>query len=364
MRHAMIMAGGSGTRLWPLSRKSLPKQLMPVVKGKSLLEKSAERLDGLTPKENLYVCAGQAHQKAVLGLLPDLKKEQFIGEPIGRDTLNALALSMALISRRDPRAVVAVFTADHLIEPVADFQKVVRAGFDLVEENPDTLVTFGIAPTEAATGYGYLELGPAINDSACLVKRFKEKPAKEKAADYYKAGPSAFLWNSGMFLWRAATFMECVARYEPENHGIIQKIVQTAGTDAFAATLDRLFPTLKKISVDFAVMEPASQDSDFKVAALPMRLIWKDIGSWEAFADIYASDSDGNALTETAKVLHQSRNTFLHSSDPSHTLVAVGLHDLIVVHTDDATLICKKGHDQEIKAVLEKIAARGSGKLL
>ena len=191
MRYAVIIAGGSGTRLWPMSRAALPKQLIPFIGGRSLLEIAVERLEGLLPPERCFVCAGQAHAEAIARALPQLGPEQFLGEPCGRDTLNAVGFSAAVLARRDPEAMIGVFTADHIIEPVDQFQAIVDAGYALVERHPETLLTFGIAPTGPATGYGYLELGEAFDGSARRLRQFREKPDLETARQYVAAGPGA-----------------------------------------------------------------------------------------------------------------------------------------------------------------------------
>ena len=230
MRYALIIAGGSGTRLWPMSRGTLPKQLIPFISGKSLLEIAYERLEGLVPADRRFICAGEKHAQVILDAIPGLTQEQFLGEPTGRDTVNAVGFGAAVIAKHDPDAVIAVFTADHLIRPVDRFQQIIAQGFEVAENHPETLVTFGIAPTQAATGYGYLELGEPLGPTARVVERFKEKPDEATAQGYFAAGPDRYLWNSGMFVWRAETLLECLRRYEPASAAGLARVAEAWGS--------------------------------------------------------------------------------------------------------------------------------------
>jgi len=356
MRYALIMAGGSGTRLWPMSRASLPKQLIPFINGKSLLQLAFDRLEGLVPAQNRYICAGQGHEAMIREAL-SLPAEQFLGEPTGRDTLNAVGYSAAIIARRDPEAVIAVFTADHIIEPIDQFLKIVDHGFRLAEQQANTLVTFGIAPTAAATGFGYLQLGEAVDESARVVQQFKEKPALETAQQYFEAGPERYLWNSGMFVWRASTLLDCICRYTPENLAGISKIAAAWDTPQQSAVLDEVFPCLAKISVDFAVMEPASRDPLVRVAAVPMPLTWLDVGSWPMFGETCQKDEQGNT-TAARTLLLNTRNTLAASNDPEHLIATIGCEDLIVIHTPDATLVCHKDRAESIKELHRLVGER------
>jgi mannose-1-phosphate guanylyltransferase len=364
MRHALIIAGGSGTRLWPMSRAARPKQLIPLVGGKSLLQLAFERLNGLIPVENRCICAGQQHAALIRQALPGLRAEQFLGEPEGRDTLNAVGYGAAVIAQRDPDAVIAVFTADHIIEPREVFQRVVDHGCRLVEQHASTLVTFGIAPTSPSTAYGYLELGAPIDDEARVVARFKEKPDAATAQAYFEAGTSRYLWNSGMFVWRAATLLDCIHRYEPATHNGLQEIAAAAGTPGAEPVLARVFPTLKKISVDYAVMEPASRDPQWRVAALPMPLHWLDVGSWPAFATTCPSDGAGNALGTNQAIILDTRGTLVASSDPGHLIAALGCDDLMIIHTPDATLVCRKDRAESIKELHREVGRRFGSEFL
>lgn len=361
MRYALIIAGGSGTRLWPMSRDTAPKQLLPFIGGKTLVEIAARRLEGLVPAAQRYICAAGRHEPLIRAVLPELGPGQFLGEPCGRDTLNAVGFSAAVLARHDPEAVIAVFTADHIIEPVDQFLRIVETGYQVAERHPETLVTFGIAPTHAATGYGYLQLGKAIDGRAHAVEQFKEKPDAATAARYFQAGPDHYLWNSGMFVWRAATLLDCIARYRPENAAGIRKIAAAWGTPEQTPVLEAVYPTLAKISVDFAVMEPASRDDAVKVAAVPMPLQWLDVGSWSSFAATCPRDPAGNAHAATA-LLHDSAGNLLASSDPNHLIAAIGCRDLMVIHTPDATLVCPADRAEAVKEVQKMVAERFGGK--
>lgn len=358
MRHALIIAGGSGTRLWPMSRADRPKQLIPFINGRSLIEVAWQHLDGLIDVERRYVCAGRTHRDGIRRALHQLPPANYIAEPVGRDTLNAVALSTAIIAQRDPAAVIAILTADHVIEPVERFQQIISRGFELAEAQPQTLVTFGITPTHAATGYGYLELADPLGEHARRVRKFKEKPDAATADHYIKAGPEHYLWNSGMFIWQARTLRDCVRRYHPDSYAAVQRLADAWGQPGYDALLDEIYPKLRKISVDYAVMEPASQDPAVQVAAVPMPLKWLDVGSWPSFAATCAKDREGNALAAAEHLLFDTRSTLVASDDPDHLIAAIGCDNLIIIHTADATLVCPADRAQDIKKLHEQLAKR------
>jgi mannose-1-phosphate guanylyltransferase len=358
MRYAVILAGGSGTRLWPMSRERLPKQLIPFMDGKSLLAVAYRRIEGLVPEGNRYVCGNEAHRDIVRNDLPGLAPARFIGEPEGRDTLNALAYSCAVLNRIDPDAVVAVFTADHLITPEDTFRDVVRKGYETAELMPETLVTFGISPTRPATAYGYLELGAVYENGSRRVSRFVEKPDLEAAIRYTDAGPDRYLWNSGMFVWRAKTFLECVRRFVPDSEAAFDRISEAWGTSRFGEVVGREYPALRKISVDFAVMQPASTSAVVSVASLPMAVDWMDIGSWPAYGLTRRKDGNGNTQSAERHIIMDSKDCLVVSEDRGHLVAVLGCKDLIVIHTGDATLVCSREHAEDIKKLRAEAEAR------
>jgi len=354
----MIMAGGSGTRLWPMSRRGTPKQLIPFLDGRSLLQMAWERLEGLIPPERVYVCAPEEHRRSIAAALPDLHPGNYIGEPSGRDTLNAVGLSATVIGLHDPDALFAAVTADHIIGPKEAFQQFVAHGFDVCERDPRAMVTFGITPTAPATGFGYLELGERRAAGVYAVRQFREKPGLATARQFYDAGPERFLWNSGMFVWRAGTLLECIRRFEPSTAEGLEAIGRAWDGPERAGTLEQTYGHFRKISVDYALMEPASRDPAFRVVAVPMRIEWMDVGNWSSFAKTCPADPAGNRLSARRAIVQDSRDTLVASSDPAHLIAVIGCEGLMVIHTPDATLVCPADQAEAVKDLTQTINER------
>jgi len=366
MEYGVIMAGGLGTRLWPLSRQKFPKQLLPVKTGKSLLQLAFDRLVATLPAERIYVCTAEQHRAAVLENLPQLPPANVLGEPEPRDTANAVGFPAAVLHKMDKDAVFSVVTADHVIEPVETFSKCMRAGFDAVAQNPKSLVTFGIVPTHGHTGLGYIQRGDAINEASpdvvnvYQVLAFKEKPDKPTADRYVESG--RFYWNSGMFVWRADTVLEQLAAHLPQSYQGLQKVASAWGTPDQQKVLAEVYPRLPKISIDYAVMEPASHRKAVVVVEMPVK--WLDVGSYPALAETLDVDDHDNTTDARQLVTIDSDGNIIVSRDPDHLVSVIGLSDMIVIHTADVTMVCPQSEAQRVKELVAKVKEKYGEKYL
>ncbi len=347
MRHAVIMAGGAGVRLWPLSRKDRPKQILRLFSGTSLLRQSYERVAALMKPEQINVITNRSHLPIVSQELPELSSANVIGEPEGRDTANAVGLTAAILARRDPEAVIGIFTADHIITPMDRFCAAVEAAYETAEREEDALVTMGIRPTRADTNYGYVWRGRRVVEGVFEVKKFTEKPNVAKAMKYVASGE--YYWNSGMFTWRASAILAQLKKHLPQSYDAIARIADAWTTEDRTATIESLYPKLMKISVDFAVMERAD-----RVLVVEMSCHWVDVGSWPAIESIINSDDDGN-VSACSEVIHLGSRGNIVVSEEKHLIATIGVDDLVIVHSPDATLICKKRDATGIKELVDNV---------
>jgi mannose-1-phosphate guanylyltransferase len=369
MRYAMIMAGGSGTRLWPMSRDGQPKQLIKFIhrpdtdddRTVSLLEIAAERASKLVPPDKQYICTGERYRSQIRDGLPSFDDAHILGEPQPRDTVNAVAFAAAVFAKEDPDAVFSVLTADQLIEPDEVFIAAMDLGYSIVEGNPSRLVTFGIKPDHPATGYGYIEHGAVLKDlkdqpieGAFTVARFIEKPPLEKAEAYVQSG--RFDWNAGMFIFHAGTFLKLYERFMPDNAKLIRRLSDAWGTDQQQTVLDEIYPKLAKTSVDYGIMEPAANEDDVSIVGVKMDITWLDVGSWPAYGETIPPDAHGNKAAGVNIASYESKNNIvIAETDPDHTIALIGCEDLIVIRTDRATLVVPKDRAQDIKKLHDEL---------
>ncbi len=353
MRYVLIVAGGSGKRLWPLSRQDMPKQLLKVVNGKSLLRIAYERLAGIVPPEAVLVCTGADYASVVQAELPEVDPANILGEPEGRDSLNAVAWPAAVLAARDPDAVIAVVTADQIMHPVSVFHQALEEGFALAEERPDALVTFGVVPTSPHTGYGYLHRGAALpgHPDICSVVEFKEKPDLETAAEYVASGE--YWWNSGMFVWRARTLLDQLALLQPPTHAAVTELA------AAPERLTEIYPRLVKISVDYAVMEPVSQgQGTAEVVAVRLPITWHDVGGFAALGDQLPRDAEGNARHGVSVLVDARDNLVINNAEDGRLVAVVGLSDTVIVQTPQITLVCPITQAERIKELVAEVTAQ------
>ncbi|MGH3860074.1 mannose-1-phosphate guanylyltransferase [Actinokineospora sp.] len=357
--HIVVPAGGSGTRLWPLSRAGNPKFLHALTgTDRSLLQATFDRLAPLSSPENLFVVTGAAHAAGVARQLPDLPERNILVEPLARDSCAAIALAAAVIDKRSPGAVMASFAADHLITDGEEFAHTVSRAVDGARDG--LLMTIGITPTRAETGYGYLHCSePAQRSVIQKVLEFKEKPSKDVATRYVESG--SYLWNASMFVWRTDVFLAELTARRPDVAKPILAIAAAWDTPEQEAVLAELWPSVPKVAVEYAVMEPAAADG--LVATVPGDFGWSDIGDFETLGDLLGTDvGEGGRLFVTAG---GKANVVVVDGDgvivvPAHRLVAtLGVNDLIIVDTDDAVLVCRRDRAQDIKRLTEILRERG-----
>jgi mannose-1-phosphate guanylyltransferase len=353
MRYVLILAGGSGKRLWPLSRQDMPKQLLKVLGGKSLLRIAYERLDGVVPPERILVCTGADYAHVVADELPEVLPENVLGEPEGRDSLNAVAWPAAVLAARDPDAVVAVVTADQIMHPLEAFQAALTEGFAVVEEDPLALVTFGVVPTSPHTGYGYLRHTDPLPDhpEVRVVAEFREKPDLATAEAYLASG--SYWWNAGMFVWRATTLLDQLAELHPGTHAQIT---------ALAAAPDRLaelYPQLQKISVDYAVMEPASQGrTSAHVVAVRLPITWHDVGGFASLSEQLPRDGQGNATQGVSVLVDARDNLVINHAEDGRLVAVVWMSNTVIVQTPQITLVCPVSEAERIKELVAEVTER------
>jgi|YNPNPStandDraft_1061719.scaffolds.fasta_scaffold01272_6 mannose-1-phosphate guanylyltransferase len=354
--YALIMAGGGGTRLWPLSRRQRPKQALALVGERTMFEHAIDRIAPLFQPEEIFVVTGEDQVASLLLQAPELSAGNFIVEPLARGTAPAIGLGALHLRRRDPQAVMAVLTADHFIRDAERFRQALSAAAQVAEQG--YLVTLGITPAFPSTGYGYIKQGEPLMTADGLqvfrAERFTEKPGAETAFQMVESG--LYSWNSGMFIWRVERIMEEFARQMPDLYDALMQIEGVLGTPAYEPTLRRVWPQVAAQTIDYGVMEGATE-----VAVIPVDIGWSDVGNWSSIREILPADADGNVIVGEHVGL-DTQGTIVFGG---HRLVAtIGLQDMVIVDTEDAVLVCPLAREQEVRTLVQRLQEAGRQELL
>jgi len=354
--HAVIMAGGGGTRFWPRSRAVRPKQFLALTGSRTLLQVAFDRIEAVSGPERRWVISGSAMAPLVRQQLPDLLPDRLVAEPMGRDTAPCIGLGAALVARADPEAAMVVTPADHVIEPLAVFHKIVLAAAGLAHEHEDALVTFGIVPNHPATGFGYIERGEVVGGrngvEAFRIKAFKEKPDVETAKHYLTTG--RYYWNSGIFVWRAKAILTELARLHPALHDAVRRVADAWDSPQRDEVFRREYEPLKRISIDYAVMEHCRFG-----LVLPAPFAWDDVGSWPALERHFPQDSSGNTVQGIEHLsLDSQRCIVIGDGTPGQATATVGVSDLLVVRDGNAVLVARRDDEAGIKKLVEMLKER------
>ena len=349
MNYAVIMAGGAGKRLWPLSRRKRPKQVLKLIDGETLLRICYQRLTGIFEDQNIIVLTNANFVETVRDDLPELPKGNIIAEPAMRDTASAIGLAATILHKQDADSKMAIVTADQLLQPVECFQQAMQSALNFVDDHPEALLTFGIQPTFPSTQLGYIKFGQdSLQSGVHKIEAFREKPNHDTAKQYVEEG--SYAWNSGLFVWKCTTILDNLKEYVPDCVEPLAKIRSAWGEPNQQAILDAWFPKMPKISIDYAVMEKSSC-----VYGISLDCQWHDLGSFGALRGIIQPGTDGNTVISGHTVFLDSSNNVVVTEDNGHMLALIGVEDMIVAHSPDATLVCPVEHADCLKELLEKI---------
>jgi mannose-1-phosphate guanylyltransferase len=361
--YPVILAGGRGTRFWPLSRKRRAKQLLPLDGKESMIQQTVSRLAPLTPSRRFWVITNDDLRPALLKQLPKLDKRQVLAEPVGRNTAPAIGLAAFLLLRTNAEAVIGMFPSDHVIADEKRYRETIERGAALAAAG-ENIVVMGIQPNRPETGYGYIEAGADFGGDARRVRRFTEKPDAARAAEFVAAGN--YYWNSGMFLWRAATLANALREHLPKTAAVLEEIAAAFGTRRFESTFCELYPKCENISIDYAVLEPRSAKGEkaSNLFCLPANFGWNDLGSWTALHEHHSAKSraeDRNVIASTGSFTLNANGNYIHA--PGKFVAAVGVNDIVVVETDDALLITTRERAQDVGKVVKYLDEKKLAKL-
>ncbi len=354
--YAIILAGGTGTRLWPRSRRGRPKQLLDLMSARTMLQQTYDRIAPLLPPENVYVITNQAYVNEICAQLPHIPPPQVIGEPEGRGTAPAIGYAATVLRAYDPAAVMVVLPADHFIPREAEFHAAVSAAEQVAAQ--DLLVTFGIKPSYGETGYGYIEAGQELARTGGLIAykvcRFTEKPDPQAAAQFVASGN--YYWNSGMFIWRVPVILEEFERYLPQQAALLRELAAVQRTADESEAFDRIWRRLANVTIDYGIMEKSD-----RVAVLPLDAGWSDVGNWATLLDLLPGDGNQNVIIGD-HIGVDTQSSLIYSND--RLIATVGLENMIVVDTGDVVLVCHKEDAQKVKHLVDELKRRQQEKYL
>ena len=361
--YPVILAGGRGTRFWPLSRKKRAKQLLALDGKQTMIQQTVARLLPLASPKKFWIISNEDLRTAITKQLPKLPKAQVLAEPVGRNTAPAIGLAAFLLLRENPEAVLGLFPSDHVIGDEDRYRETLKRGIEIAAAGAN-IVVLGIRPNRAETGYGYIEAGSAFRGEALRVRRFTEKPDAKKAAEFVAAGN--FFWNSGMFLWSARTLADALREHLPKTAPLLEEIAAAFGTRKFPAVFKKLYPKCENMSVDYAVLEPRSAkgEQEANILCLPADFGWNDLGSWTALHEHHTAKSsppEGNLVAAAGVFLLNARGNYVYA--PGKFVAAVGVSDLVVVETSDALLITTRQHAQDVGKVVKYLDEKKLHKL-
>jgi len=361
--YPVILAGGRGTRFWPLSRKKRAKQLLALDGKQTMIQQAVARLLPLASANNFWIITNEDLRAAITKQVPKLPKAQILAEPAGRNTAPAIGLAAFLLLRENPEAVLGLFPSDHVIGDEKRYCETLQRGIEIAGAGPN-IVVLGIRPNRAETGYGYVEVGSTSQGEALRVRRFTEKPDAKKAAEFVAAGN--YFWNSGMFLWSARTLADALREHLPKTAALLEEIAGAFGTRKFPTAFRKLYSKCEKISVDYAVLEPRSAKGEQagNIFCLPADFGWNDLGSWTALHEHHTAKSsppEGNLVAGSGVFLMNARGNYIHA--PGKFVAAVGVSDLVVVETPDALLITTRHHAQDVGKVVKYLDEKRLHKL-
>ncbi len=346
----VIMAGGKGERFWPASRENKPKQLLPIISGQSILKETINRVKSYVDIDNVIIITRDIYKHAILEDNPDLKSENVLCEPEPKDTANAIALASIFIKKKYNDGLVTILPADHYIPDIEEFQKTIDYSFELINKY-NGLITIGIKPDKPETGYGYIQKGNMINDTnnvkAYKVKSFKEKPNYDLATEYFN--DSNYYWNSGIFVWKNSTFLAKYKEFLNENMKYIENIEKSIDTDNQEDIIKKNFPELKKISVDYGILEKCKD-----IICVEGNFKWDDLGSWSSLYEYYEKDDNGNA-SKGNSVFIESGDCLIHNDNDDFIIGTIGLDHILVIKDENGILVCNKNQDQKVKQLLKRI---------